>query len=296
MSESPRTRYAQLSGLRHRVLVWPRRDPGRARPMLLLHGFLDQADSFGAMADALLAAGQGPLVALDFRGHGHSQWIGDGGYYHFPDYVRDVAELVACTPELGEPFVLLGHSMGGTVGTYAAATLRRSPRGLVLLEGTGPTGYQPEHAPVRMAQWLDDLGKLQRWRARRFSTVAQVVERLRVAFPELHETVLVDFAQRCTVEEPDGLRWRYDPLHRTRSPVPFSAAIYQSFASEVTGPVLSITGERSEFARRDGDRGRREAALRGSLERAVVAGAGHMMHLSHPVATAGIVAAWMDAH
>src|SRR2546430_10655465 len=63
-------------------------DRGQGRPTLLLHGWLDHAHSFDLLAPLL----PGRTVALDFRGHGDSQWVGAGGFYHFIEYVADLDE------------------------------------------------------------------------------------------------------------------------------------------------------------------------------------------------------------
>ena len=35
------------------------------------------------------------IVAPDWRGHGETEWVGPGGYYHFNDYVRDLHQIAA---------------------------------------------------------------------------------------------------------------------------------------------------------------------------------------------------------
>ena len=37
----------------------------------------------------------GRVIAPDLRGHGDSDWIGAGGYYHFLDYVADLDQVIA---------------------------------------------------------------------------------------------------------------------------------------------------------------------------------------------------------
>jgi pimeloyl-ACP methyl ester carboxylesterase len=93
------------------------------------------------------------VIAPDLRGFGDSDRVRGGGYYHFPDYVADVDALVR------EPCFVVGHSMGGTVATLYAGARPERVKKLAVLEGVGPLDHRDEDAPLRMAKWLDDLGK-----------------------------------------------------------------------------------------------------------------------------------------
>jgi pimeloyl-ACP methyl ester carboxylesterase len=96
------------------------------------------------------------VVALDFRGHGESQWA-EPPAYRFDDHVADV---VAAMDALGwEAPLVVGHSMGGYVGAYLAALHARRVRRLVVADVlTGWTAdrqaraeRQAARAPARFA-------------------------------------------------------------------------------------------------------------------------------------------------
>src|SRR4029450_13191104 len=72
---TPRSRFIVANRLRHHVLEWG--DAGQPS-LLLLHGFLEHAHTWDLVAPHLATAGW-HVVALDWRGHGDSDWIGDGG-------------------------------------------------------------------------------------------------------------------------------------------------------------------------------------------------------------------------
>src|SRR5262249_53812789 len=73
---TPRPRFIVANRLRHHLLEWSERGPA----LLLLHGFLEHAHTWDLVAPQLAAAGH-HVFALDWRGHGDSEWVGSGGYY-----------------------------------------------------------------------------------------------------------------------------------------------------------------------------------------------------------------------
>ena len=100
-------------GLELEVLEWA----GGDATLLLLHGYLDCAGSFGPLVRRLPAGLH--VLAPDLRGHGRSDRVGAGGWYHFPDYVRDVKGLIDARAR--DRLFVGGHSMGGSVAVMLAA-------------------------------------------------------------------------------------------------------------------------------------------------------------------------------
>ena len=109
--------------------------------LLLLHGFLDHGRSFGRVARAL--AQRYRVVAPDHRGHGLSGHVGAGGYYHFPDYVRDLHALYE--PLEIERAAICGHSMGASIAVYFAGAFPERVAALALLDGVGPPHADHDH-------------------------------------------------------------------------------------------------------------------------------------------------------
>src|SRR6185436_9723124 len=85
----PLSMFIVANRLRLHLLEWGETGP----VVLLLHGFLEHAHAWDWVAPRVAEAGF-HVFALDWRGHGDSQWVGDGGYYHFADYVADLAAIV----------------------------------------------------------------------------------------------------------------------------------------------------------------------------------------------------------
>lgn len=110
--------------------------PGRGPPIVCLHGIS------GTRSLLLVeAAGEGRhRYAYDARGHGES---GRAATYRFADYGRDAVAFVRGA--VGEPAVLLGHSLGGMTAIYAAAHCPELVLGAFLVD---PPLYAP-HTGLR---------------------------------------------------------------------------------------------------------------------------------------------------
>ena len=94
---------------------------------MLVHGITESHHSFDPLLDAL--AGEHEVLAMDLRGHGESTREGP---FDVLRMALDVVELVASAGL--RDVVLVGHSLGGTVVTVAAALSEY--RGVVNLDQT----------------------------------------------------------------------------------------------------------------------------------------------------------------
>ena len=273
-------RLLSANGLHHHVITWG--EPSDKPSVVMCHGFLDMGLGFFKLAPLLVAAGY-HVVSFDFRGHGDTEWVGRGGYYHFADYVLDMHELVPQVVE-GE-FHLVGHSMGGTVATLYAGTHLERIRSLALLEGYGPPAEDPATANTRMQTWLTHMDELRKGENRAvLADLDAAIARLQRRNPTLEYETLRFLAMHSTEPHPrlNGLTWRFDPMHRTRSPMGFESARFMAFAARITRPTLVVQGE---LGLRTGDD---EARIAGFAQASAqqIAGAGHMLHWTHAQETA----------
>lgn len=268
---APHDRFIAANRLTHHLLEWG--EGGRL--VLLLHGFLEHAHAWDFVAPRVAAAGY-HVFALDWRGHGDSEWVGRGGYYHFSDYAADLAFLVRA---LGGRAALVGHSMGGNAALVYAGTEPERVTALAAIEGLGPPDQPPETAPERFAAWLRDLEGLER-RKRRALTLEEATARVRKGFPRFSDDVARHMARSGT-RVVDGKRvWKFDPLHQTISPQPYYVAQARAFWGRISCPVLYIDGAASQMGRGIPDLLERLAALRAG--RVTIRDAGHHPHLERP--------------
>jgi pimeloyl-ACP methyl ester carboxylesterase len=98
--------------------------PADAGPILFLHGVSLCRDTWEEIAQVL--ANRYQVWTLDFRGHGHSDRAPS---YELSGYVSDAeAALVS----IGQPTMIVGHSLGGCVAGVLAQRGQRNIRGVFL--------------------------------------------------------------------------------------------------------------------------------------------------------------------
>ena len=207
--------------------------------MLVLHGLMDAGATWKRVAASL--ADRGHLVVVpDLRGFGSSDRVGAGGYYHFPDYVADVARLVdSLAPER---LAVVGHSMGGTVAVYFTGARLERVEKLALIEGIGPPSMPASLAPDRMGAWLRDLRRVER-SPRPVASIEAAIERLAQTYPRIDRAILATVAPDLVHRDADGgLRWAFDPLHRTTAPFPFDEERFRGFLGRIRCPSLFVSG------------------------------------------------------
>lgn len=260
-----------------------------APAVVLLHGYLDHARSFGAVIDRVAAAGY-RVLAPDLRGHGDTDRTPPGSYYHFNDYLADVDALLDA---LGLGAVtLVGHSMGGGVASRYAGARPSRVRALAVLEGLGPPAMDPDVAVDRTTGWLDQLAKLRGRAPRRMATLDDVLARMRVSHPSLSTETLRAVAEDAVRPHPEGgWEFRFDPLHQTMSPMRYDAEAAEAFLDRIACPVLLVDGGGMTAWPGLDARARRYPNAR----TVVLPDAGHMMHWTQPDALADALVTFFDA-
>ncbi len=281
----PRGETLEANGLLHRVWTWEPRAP-REGTILCAHGFLDVGRTFHWMATALAERGH-RVMAFDWRGHGESQWLPAGAYYHFFDYVGDLEALVRLCVE--GPLTLVGHSMGGTASVLFSASFPELVDRLVLVEGLGPEAPEVLPGPTLTRRWVDSVRKAREKPLRPQPSLEAAAERILARNPGLDPQRAKAIASWSMREVEGGFVWRFDPVHRTRGPYPFRPEVFAEFLRSLPMPVLCIEGERGYRTR---DHEERRALLEGARF-VEVPGAGHMLHWENPEALADAIDAFV---
>ncbi len=289
--QSTSRRVSLDTGLDYHVLEWGANDASLDHTVVLVHGFLDLSWGWHGTVNAGLA-GHYHIIAPDMRGHGDSDRVGAGGYYHFMDYLADVHSLL---DQVGRARVsLVGHSMGGSICSYYAGAYPDRVHRLALLEGTGPP-ERDQTAPQRIQTWLLSWKHARNKTPRAYPSVAAAADRLRALDDRLDEDQALFLADKGTTAAPDGSRaFKHDPLHLTMGPYPFRVANAMELWRNISCPVLLVEGSESTFRHTDEERTRRHNAFRNHTE-ATLDGAAHMMQRHQPAALANLLGDFLES-
>jgi len=282
-----RSEFLTLRGLRAHVMHWGDKSMVTAeRPLLVMvHGWMDVGASFQFVIDALTQ--DRAVAALDWRGFGRSDNSGADSYW-FPDYLGDLDALLdQLSP--AAPVDLLGHSMGGNVVmSYAGVRLKRIRR-LINLEGFGLPETQPDMAPIRLAEWLDDLKLPQQLKP--YPSLLAVAERLMKTNPRLARDKALWLAPHWSREVAGEWHILGDPAHKRSNPLLYRKAEILACWERIRAPLLWVEGDSTDITKWWGNRYPREdfearLARVPSVERHTLVDAGHMLHHDQPRALA----------
>jgi pimeloyl-ACP methyl ester carboxylesterase len=282
-----KSRFVRSLGLRLHVVEW---GDERATPVLLTHGFYDHARSFDTLAPRL--AERFRVLALDSRGHGDSDW---------PDaysWLADVLDVVNVLRDIGRPTHIVGHSRGGGLATDAALLFPEGVLRLVNIDGFGPppTGWEAEGmrryegtVPELLAAFFDwRRTNVERRSFRPSPSLDELAARRRQQNPRLSLEWLRYFAFHGAREIEGGFVWKVDP-YAARGFGPWRPEWIAPAWRRLRMPMLALWGDQPDaWGLPDPWRSERLAHVP-ALERAVVAGAGHFLHIEKPAETARLV-------
>lgn len=250
--------------------------PGEGMPILALHGWLDNANSFAPMAQHL----RNPLFALDFPGHGWSDHRPADAATHYVDYVRDV---LAVLDDLGwQRCLLLGHSMGAGVATILAGAFPERLSALALIEGLGPPTTPAHEAPATLRKAITDMYSLSEKQKPVYVEVDDAVQARTRGFGGLSEAAARLLCERGLEQVPGGWTWRADPRLRLTSSLRMTEEQVLGFLGAIDVPTMLISAEQGmggggAFAERSKQvAGLRLRSLPGR----------HHLHMESPVAVA----------
>ncbi|MDG2335741.1 MAG: alpha/beta hydrolase [Myxococcota bacterium] len=242
-------------GLFLHALTWG--DP-EAPPLVLLHGGGANAHWWDHMAEPL--ARRRRVIALDFRGHGDSD---------YPDALEVGAfnfDLEALCEFLGTArFDLVGHSMGAQVALDHAS--RHPETGRVVLLDLARGASRRSRRIARLALAL----------RRTYENRGEAIDRYRVIPPsEGMEPALLRAIANHSVREDDDGRWgfKFDPRWFTIASRPAPDL------SQVRSRVLLMRGGESKLLSPEG-----AEEFSGQVSGArvlTIPGAGHHVHLDQP--------------
>ena len=212
--------------------------PENGRPVIALHGWLDNAASFSRLAPLLNGV---RIVALDLPGHGLSDHRPPGAGYNIWDYAYDILQTAE---QFGwQRFSLLGHSLGGIVSVLLAGAMPERIERLALIDGVIPYTGEAESAPRKLGEAMRALLAVERKRKPVYASFDQAVAARMKGVGAVSREAAERLAQRGLMPVPGGYTWRTDPRLMLPSPMRLSLAHALAFVQRVECPTSLIVAE-----------------------------------------------------
>ncbi|MBA2709965.1 MAG: alpha/beta hydrolase [Tatlockia sp.] len=183
-------------------------------PLLALHGWLDNANSFDQLAPFLQQ--QFHLIALDFPGHGHSSHLPEGCQYHFIDGIFIVLNIIKAF-DFAQVH-LLGHSMGACLASLIAGVEPQKILSMVLIEALGPFSNPESSACEQLAGYANKISKVQNKKAKPYQSLEQAASN-RAQNGYLSQECAEILAERGLQEFEQSFFWRHDRRLLLSSPL-----------------------------------------------------------------------------
>ena len=206
--------------------------------LLALHGWLDNAASFDALAPQL--CGHFHIVAIDFPGHGRSDWRLPGAWYHYVDYLSDA--LAAADALRWQCFGLLGHSLGAAVASMLAGACPERIERLLLVEGLGPLTQAPEQALEQLRRAFADRNSADVKSPRVFKDLDEAIA-ARMRANDLSREAARKLVERGVKQVAGGLTWSTDPRLMLTSPVRYTEEQVLAVLRGIRAPTGLILAE-----------------------------------------------------
>jgi pimeloyl-ACP methyl ester carboxylesterase len=203
------------------------------RPVLALHGWLDNSASFATLGPALAGC---HVVAPDLCGHGRSGHRSPDGGYQIWD---DLPDLLAIVDDLGwDRFSLIGHSRGAIIAALLASVLGSRVGRLVLLDAVLPEPVAEDAVVEQLRRYVGDRRRLLHRVGRVFDAPEAAVAARRRQGLTADAAELLAMRNLRTVD--GGYTWRTDPRLLGASAVKLTAGQGEAILRALTMPTLIL--------------------------------------------------------
>ena len=279
------TRPAETSfdvhGLRLTAKTWG--DPNGA-PTLALHGWLDNANTFDALAPLLPELN---LVAPDFAGHGFSSHRAPGVHY---TSMADVQDALAIADALGwQRFNVIGHSMGAAVATELAGMFPERVLRAVVIDGFAHREGDALESVMSNRRAVEQMLGAQK-SPPVYADLDAMVRRVTEATDQTWNAAATLVARGHKLVR-GGYTWRTDPRIRFSTPQRLGHAELEALMRNSSAPTLLIVANQ-------GDAWYRPGIVRGTTHhkalRVEYIDGPHHVHLEHAPRVAALIREFLE--
>jgi pimeloyl-ACP methyl ester carboxylesterase len=270
-----------VHGLRLTAKAWG--DPN-GMPTLALHGWLDNANTFDALAPLMPELN---LVAPDFAGHGFSSHRAQGVHY---TSLADVQDALAIANALGwQRFNVIGHSMGAAIATELAGMFPERVLRAVMIDG-----FAHREGEALESVMSNRLAVEQMLGAPKsppvYADIDAMIRRVTEATDQSWNAAATLVARGHKLVR-GGYTWRTDPRIRFSTPQRLSDAELEALMRNSSAPTLLIVANQ-------GDAWYRPGIARGTAHQKAVrveyVDGPHHLHLEHAPRVAKLIRDFLD--
>ncbi len=204
------------------------------KPILALHGWLDNAASFIPLAPFMKDF---RLIAIDLPGHGLSSHYPKGVYFHLVDYIPDVLNVI---DHLGwQNCALLGHSLGAGIASVVAAIMPERICALGLIDGIGPISVNEQQMPDMMRKAIEEYSRIPTKKLNTYATEEEAMNaRLTASKMKLSSVELL--VKRGLKKVDNGYMWRTDPRLLCKPLMMFCESQVAPFLKKITSKTCLL--------------------------------------------------------
>jgi pimeloyl-ACP methyl ester carboxylesterase len=289
------TRYVTADGVRVHTVEWSSPDALPGRRVLLLHGLGAHTVSWEPIAAPLADRLRATVIAFDFVGFGRTRAPGRAASLETQRRV-----LRALLKEEYGPALLVGNSMGATIGIGVAAAHPEAVTGLVMVNPAVPHPRPGFAEWMRMA-WLAPLAVpalgtgVVAWRSRTLGAERLVDSSLQASITRAHQ-LDPDLRRRMVELTAERLTWPEAPAAyaaAARSLISYLAwGLHRDLRRAATlRPTLLIHGSEDRLVPLAAAQ---HAARLHPLDLVVLDGHGHAPQLEDPGAVIDAIDTWLD--
>lgn len=206
---------------------------------VLLHGAGQTRHAWKGVGQKLGASGY-YAVAFDARGHGDSEWAGDGNYSQ-DAMVEDLKCIIGALGR--KDAILVGASMGGGTSLVAAGEGHVDARALVIVDT----------APRLESEGVQKIGAFMRQKPTGFNSLEEVADAIASYQPHRVRPKNLNGLAKNVRVGPDGkYYWHWDPRFLTGRDLERRQQRLEACAKSVDMPTLLVRGGLSDVLSEEG--------------------------------------------